>query len=99
MSIVPTWHGVYVLYSYDFAVVFSRLQYVKCLLVTCGPSGPEGGQSLYKDKALNMIKGKHMAEAQVVKHGGPGSDKRISVDMIMHTHDLVLIARFCIHSC
>eukprot|EP00979_Chaetoceros_neogracilis_P010148 scaffold2392_cov287-Chaetoceros_neogracile.AAC.11 len=69
MSIVPTWHGVYVLHSYDFAAVFSRMQYIKCLLVTCGPMGPEGGQSLYKNKALNMIKGKHMGEAQVVIHG------------------------------
>jgi hypothetical protein len=39
-----------------------------------------------------------MAEAQVVMRRGPGSDKSISIDMIMHTHNLVAIARFRIHN-
>jgi hypothetical protein len=39
-----------------------------------------------------------MAEAQVVMRRGPGSDKRVSIDMIMHTHGIVAIAKFCIHN-
>ena len=37
------------------------------------------------------IKGKHMTEAQVM-HGGPGSDGRISMGMIMHTYYIVVIS-------